>query len=186
MKRLEGTMFPVCVIAGEQGSGKSSLMTSLWQEAVRQGIVCGGFLAPGFWNQNQRSGFDLQLVHSGRVLPFCRDAEVDGWVQLRRFFFSPGAVRQGAEEVRALFSQPVGLWLVDEIGPIELQGGLWHDLFDELLQKAAAPVVVSMRPALVDQICDHFSIWQWSTFDPASQPLSPAELLRFFLNGFQA
>lgn len=181
MDRLEKPVRSISVVAGEQGSGKSSLMGALWQEAVSAGIVCGGFLAPGYWNENQRSGFDLQLVHSGQLLPFCRDVATPGWMPLRRFHFSTQALQQGEAEIRQLFSEPVGLWLIDEIGPIELQGGLWHDVFLELLTGTDAPVVVSMRPALVDDICHHFNIRQWTRVNPAGLSRPAGELLRLFL-----
>lgn len=181
MEELEKPVKMVTLVAGEQGSGKSLLMAELWQEAVRCGIMCGGFLAPGYWNENQRSGFDLKLVHSGLLLPFCRDADVPGWMPLRRFFFSPEALHQGEAEIRSLFNKPVGLWLIDEIGPIELQGGLWHDVFSELIRTTTAPVVVSMRPSLVDDICHYFNISKWNQVNPADQPLSAGELFQLLL-----
>ncbi|PKP17676.1 MAG: hypothetical protein CVU06_12895 [Bacteroidetes bacterium HGW-Bacteroidetes-22] len=148
----------VYVVAGEQGSGKSTLMMQLLQEARGHGLRCGGFLARGYWNNNKRTGFDLQLIDSGHLLPFCRDNQLPGWEPLRRFFFSPEALQAGIREMKAMRNQEIDLWLIDEIGPIELKGALWHDFFFDLIRNHRVPVVVSMRPALIEEICNYFEI----------------------------
>lgn len=148
----------VHIIAGEQGSGKSTLMKQLLHSARSAGILCGGFIAIGFWRGDTRSGFDLMLVSSGRVLPFCRDQQQEGWIPLRRFFFSPETLATGIEEISVAMDQPTGLWLIDEIGPIDLEGKLWHDTFRKLLQATNAPVIVTIRPAMVNNVISHFGI----------------------------
>ncbi len=146
------------IIAGDQGSGKSTLMVQLLQEARLQQLRCGGFLAKGYWHCNKRSGFDLQLIDSGRVFPFCRDKQLPGWQPLRRFFFSQDALQAGIIEMTSIREHKIDLWLIDEIGPIELKGGLWHDLFADLVKNHEAPMVVSMRPDLAEEICRYFEI----------------------------
>lgn len=148
----------VHIIAGDQGSGKSTLMMHLLWEARLLQLRCGGFLALGYWHNNKRSGFDLQLIDSGRVLPFCRDNQLPGWEPLRRFFFSRDALQAGIGELTSLRDRNIDLWLIDEIGPIELKGGLWHGVFSHLVKNHKVPLVVSMRPALIEEICRYFEI----------------------------
>ncbi|MDD2965681.1 MAG: nucleoside-triphosphatase [Bacteroidales bacterium] len=145
-------------IAGEQGSGKSSLMYKIFDEALSRGITCGGFIAKGFWRQDSRSGFDLHLLASGRVLPFCRDEEMPGWIKLRRFYFSATTLAAGKEEMTKSLNNPPDLWLIDEIGPIDLSGELWHDTFRTLVASEPCKLVVSVRPALVEEVTHFFNI----------------------------
>jgi len=148
----------VHIIAGEQGSGKSTLLKHLLQRALSMKILCGGFIAIGSWRGDTRSGFDLLLIHSGRIMPFCRDRQQEGWMPFRRFFFSPDTLAAGITEMNQTMTQPKGLWIIDEIGPIDLEGNLWHDTFHELLQTTEAPVVVTIRPALINDVIKHFGI----------------------------
>lgn len=145
-------------ITGEQGTGKSTLMNQIMLRAREKGITCSGFIAKGFWRDASRSGFDLMLVNSGIMLPFCRDEYQEGWIKLRRFYFSPKALEKGKEAMAMAMELDADLWLIDEIGPIDLAGDLWHDTFSLLLKTTANPVLVSVRPALTTEVAACFGV----------------------------
>jgi nucleoside-triphosphatase THEP1 len=60
------------IITGKRHSGKTTLALALVRALERSGRSVAGILAPGYWKDGLRDGFDLVNLATGRVVPLAR------------------------------------------------------------------------------------------------------------------
>ena len=149
---------PVRVITGAQGSGKSTLVCELAQRLRAAGRKPGGICAAGLLSDGRRSGFDLVDLATGRRLPLSRRG-LDGAAVTAGPF---GFFREGLEAGAAALS-PAGLAgadivFLDEVGPLELEGGGWAPDLERLLAGSRAPLVLVIREGLLPEACRRWGL----------------------------
>lgn len=147
-------------ITGESGSGKTTLMKALAARLVHRGVVAGGFLAPGKWNQGRRSGFDLLNLLTQEESPLA-SLNFQGGIQQGPFSFNEDTLKRGTQLLlQHADNQSVEILFVDEVGPLELRGGGWAKAL-MVLSDSQKPQVWSVRPGIIQEVAD-----QWN-FNPA-------------------
>lgn len=147
-------------ITGESGSGKTTLMRELSTRFIHKGVVAGGFLAPGKWEQGHRSGFSLLNLLTQEESPLA-SVEPLGSVLQGPFSFDALALQQGVQLLlKQANDQSIDILFVDEVGPLELRGGGWAPAL-KVLSASQITQVWSVRPGLITEVAR-----QWD-FDPA-------------------
>ena len=144
---------PVFIITGGRGSGKSELVIELAKFLRAAGKKPGGICAAGLWQNGTRTGFDLIDLSSGTRVPLCRRGASGGTAAAAgefRFF------KEGLETgIKALSPESLAgadAVFVDEIGPLELDGGGWAEPLEVLLENQKAPLVIVVRNSLLDRV----------------------------------
>jgi len=152
-------------LTGPIQGGKSSLAAELARVWKKQGGKAGGFLAPGLMQEGERTGFNLQRVSRDQQIPLARKTGPASWFTFRRFSFNPEAFRIGMHWLREDLQNGADLLIIDEVGPLELQGRGWRKVLDhfasvpELLQlwvvrKAVLEEFKKLWPVPEEQILD--------------------------------
>lgn len=150
---LEGTaQRTVHIITGPQGSGKTALLGEIARALRARGQRVAGFLSHVVFENGQRVGYDIELLDSGERLPLCRTVMEGAEERIGPFAFSPAGLAAGRRALAAAAAGPVDAIIVDEVGPLELQGGGWAAPVRPLLQSGGPPVVFSCRPDLPDAL----------------------------------
>jgi nucleoside-triphosphatase THEP1 len=147
------------IITGEQGSGKTSLLKALSTSLAKRGKTCGGILAHGKWEDNQRSGFDLEFIPDGKTVTLCKSAPREGWIRFRRFWFNPLAFDLGKQWLAGAIAKKPEVLILDEIGPAEMENGGWAailpGLFDEARHRL---VIVTVRTRLAEAVVERWNL----------------------------
>lgn len=150
-----GAASRVLLLTGGSGDGKTTLIRQVAASLRERGVVVGGVLAPGFWKDGNRSGFDVVDLFDGRKAPLCRRSEDNEAGQAGTpFRFLPEGLRLGREALSAarLHSRNVALVVVDEIGPLELAGEGWAPALDSLVEQWRGPMIWVVRRDLVQKV----------------------------------
>ncbi|RLD66519.1 MAG: hypothetical protein DRJ29_17530 [Bacteroidetes bacterium] len=148
----------IFLITGTIQGGKTSYLIELAELLRKRGLSVGGFLAPGTFESGERSGFKLKNILSGVEIPMASTKETAGWFKYRRFWFNPDAFIQGMEWIRKIMPDEPQVVVIDEVGPMELEGSGWSEIL-EFLSSTSVPVQLwSVREKLIEEVIQRWDI----------------------------
>jgi len=142
----------VFIITGGRGAGKSTLVLSLAESLCGRGVCVGGISAPGFWEDGRRGGFDLVDLRTSQRRLLCRRDGPGHWAVQGSFRFAPEAFSFGLQALADASRHDVDVLMVDEVGPLELQGRGWAPQLDLLARERRKPMLWVVREHLVDDV----------------------------------
>jgi nucleoside-triphosphatase THEP1 len=146
----------VFLLTGEQGSGKTTFLTALASALIDRGIIVGGFTAPVVVESDQRIGYDLVSVHNGERRVLCRTSGIASEIAAGPYKFDPAMITWGSSLM--LDSPDTIVYLLDEIGPLELTGGGWSDALHKIISRNQGIVILSVRTSLVDEVIGRWNL----------------------------
>jgi nucleoside-triphosphatase THEP1 len=140
------------------GVGKTTVAERVAGLALRQGIACGGLLAPALKNRcGQKAGiWGVEVASGERRLLARTDGELGG-PTIGPYSFDAGALAWARDVIlEAMGSQD--LVIVDEIGKLEL----WRDeglapVLPRLAAGEAGQALVLVRESLLDELQDRLA-----------------------------
>ncbi|MDY0212143.1 MAG: nucleoside-triphosphatase [Desulfuromonadaceae bacterium] len=156
---------PVFILTGGRGSGKTAALQMLSSEITRKNLRVCGILARGLWHHGQRSGFDIVDINTGVQTPLCRrDIPATG-VQSGSFQFHAAGLAAGKTILQRAATARADVVIIDEVGPLELRGEGWAKELEELLKKQPCPLVLSVRPSLVETVARYWGVTPAAVWD---------------------
>jgi len=160
---------PVFILSGAQGIGKTTKLAEVVRFLRSDGIEPWGFLSPVVRQGEDRSGYDLQLLHDDTTVPLARRV-ADGNTLAGPFTFYEDAIRAGRAALAASNSRACPLVIVDEVGPLEMRGQGWTPSLLPLIIARTCPLLLVVRPSLVNDVCSRWNlepveIWDASVTD---------------------
>jgi nucleoside-triphosphatase THEP1 len=141
----------VLLLTGEPGSGKTLALQALLEDLSTAGILAGGILAPGTYTDCGQKDYGLELVPRNTVYRLSSRTAYPGWQAIGGFFFNPEAVSAGLRHLSSLARKKYSLYLLDEIGPFELDGRVWAPAIPGLLRRGL-PMIWTVRPRILEQV----------------------------------
>jgi nucleoside-triphosphatase THEP1 len=147
----------IIVLTGDIGSGKTTLLKEvcLGGSAPAAGRPKGdrpplaGFLSLRVLGGPRTEGYDLLDIRDGTLRPFLRRTRNPGGERIGDYAVLGGGLDYANATIRG--SRPSDLLVVDELGPLELDGrGFWPSL-SEVLQDRGRRFLVVVRTGLVDR-----------------------------------
>ncbi|MFA6317430.1 MAG: nucleoside-triphosphatase [Elusimicrobiota bacterium] len=139
----------VVIITGSRGEGKSKLVGELAEALAASGLSVGGIHAPGYWEGGKRAGFDIVDLATGERRALCRAGGKEGGQVQGKFRFSDEGIAFGLKALETALEKGADVIVVDEVGPLELQGRGWAPALDSLAAGRRKPMVWVVRPELV-------------------------------------
>ncbi|MGQ9700092.1 MAG: nucleoside-triphosphatase [Candidatus Bipolaricaulaceae bacterium] len=136
------------IVTGPIGSGKTQLILALAENLRRKGIAIAGVASPRVLQGGETVGYLVQDLQSGKEVPLC-SLNPPG-VRFRRFFFSPEALAF-ANAVLTQAARQAEVIVVDEVGPLELDGGGFAPGL-RLSFSSPAFLLLTVRPPLVEEV----------------------------------
>lgn len=155
----------VWLISGESGEGKTTRLLALAEKCRSRGFKVGGIAAVGEWSDGEREGFDILDLDSGKREPLCR-REVESETRAGPFGFFAQGIDFGTRCLSMDCTAESDVVFVDELGPLEKEGGGWSVPVRDLLTTEKELVLV-VRRRLVDEIARIFAV----VFDDADEDL---------------
>ena len=146
----------VFIITGEQGAGKTTKLTEIIEllKPVIPNIF--GFYAIGEWEDGLRKLFHIVDIQKGESHLLCtrkgRTTNSRG-----AFVFFQQTIEKGEKIVLEGINQKGGLAIIDEIGRFEVEGKVWYNVFNKLLNNNF-PVLITVRKNMLEKVIRYFGI----------------------------
>jgi len=145
----------IVILTGDVGSGKTTLLAGLLKSLSPTSPAPDGFLGVRVFEENQMLGYDLLPLRDGRRLPFLRRAEGAGSAAVGPWRLFDLSLAAAAEIIRT--SRPNALLVVDELGPLELEGGGHWPALAAVLDQPGRRFLFVIREACLDGFMRNFA-----------------------------
>jgi len=151
---------PLVIITGAIGQGKSTFTAGVVESLISGGMKISGFLAVGVQTEGRRIGFDLVDPVTGRRTELCRETGSAESMRVGKYFFSAEGLSMGFELLDPEKTSGVSLILIDEVGPLELNGKGWAPAIERLCERVNLPLLWVVRETVVQE-----AVKRWKTGD---------------------
>ncbi len=169
---------PIFIISGKQGEGKTTLLMQVTALLKKQQIALSGFAAKGYWKNGQRDAFDLTDLQSGKTIPLCtRNIN-----NKHGFIFRMDALQYGSLLLKPSHSKNKILFVIDEVGKMELKGEVWFLALHDLLKKGNNPILITVRDQFVEQIVKKFGLTNSKIFQLPVLPKTVVKEILIVMN----
>ncbi|MBE0712746.1 MAG: hypothetical protein IH583_10210 [Candidatus Aminicenantes bacterium] len=141
----------ILVLSGPVHGGKTTFLERSLARWASHGLAPDGFLSVAVTGARGATGYDLLELKTGRRRPYLRREGEPGVERIGPFFFVPSTL----ERARSIIGEadPRELLIVDEVGPLELQGGgLWPVLREALSRPGLRCLLVVREEILKDVV----------------------------------
>ena len=155
----------IFLLKGAVQGGKTAFLSAMTELFQKEGITVGGFLSPGKVSEGKRSGFDLRQIGTGTQVNMAGLQEKEHWFKYRRFWFNPMAFAQGEIWMEESLKNKDRVLVIDEVGPMELEGRGWAGLLDRLVKHNKMLQLWSVREQLVSQVLEQWFIGSTQVID---------------------
>lgn len=135
---------------GEKHCGKTTSAAKLVETARGEGFNVAGLLAPALYRNGELSGFDAIDLRNETRAPLAKRSTDAG--KTERFTFLPEGLKLGNAALSATAAKSANLVIVDEFGPLELDGRGWRENVDSLLASSGALILLVVRQELANAV----------------------------------
>ncbi len=111
----------IFLLSGPVGGGKTSFLRRILSLLNSTRIPLSGFFAERVFEGGDLAGYDLVEAAILRRHPFLRKSGGEGRERIGPFFVDPDGLRWAEAAISG--SPPSSLLVVDELGPLEIEGG---------------------------------------------------------------
>ena len=168
------------LLCAASGLGKTTYLCEQLARLAAQGRSVGGVAAPAVFEQGRRVGYDLLNLRSGVRQPLARAVGMDsaavfsaaGAPAAGRYRFADTGLQAGNEAIIRAVREGLDITAIDEVGPLELQGGGWTPGLEFALQacRPGQRLIITVRPSLADKLPAHFPASVWATQTRVAPP----------------
>jgi nucleoside-triphosphatase THEP1 len=135
---------------GEKHCGKTTSAANLVEIARAEGFNIAGILAPSIYNDSKLIGFDTLNLRNENRAPLAR-REINT-SNTGPFTFIADGLKLGKDALSADATKSADLVIIDEFGPLELNGKGWRKNVDSLLTTNNAVILLVIRQELADEV----------------------------------
>lgn len=164
-------MNQIYILTAPSGIGKTTFCRALVEHARAAGWDVAGLLSPAVFENGIKTGILAENLRTGEARPLAQLSTLKAQpiifnLELGQWLFSPFTLDWGNEIYAA--SLPCDLFVVDELGPLELiRGEGWGNALEALREATYKVGVVVIRPELVETALQTFHITQVVTIEPS-------------------
>ncbi len=135
---------------GEKHSGKTTSAANFARTARDEGFNVAGLLAPSLYCNGRLIGFDALDLGNEKRTPLARRQTNPG--ESGRFALATDGLKFGNAALSAEATKSADLIIVDEFGPLELNGQGWRKNVDSLLASSDAVILLVVRRELAGEV----------------------------------
>ncbi|MCF7945347.1 MAG: hypothetical protein K9L24_00630 [Spirochaetia bacterium] len=146
----------ILIITGGINSGKSSLAAELVKKLYMRNIHVGGVKTKSVYDSKHKNGYVLcsidEKIEETAVHEDINKLDGDSFFQRGRFYFSESVYARLNTHVMREIESGISCFLIDELGPVELNKQGHYDMFHTLLGESGLSIVVVVRNSLLLQV----------------------------------
>lgn len=159
----------VFILTGAQGSGKTTLLGKLIPLIRERGRTVAGIRAPVVIDNGVRSGYNVEDIRTGDMLPLCRTGKRNAVVSTGPFGFDREGLRFGSSALSLNAVAQRDVVIVDELGPLELTGSGWAPAIRPLLESYDGTLLLVVRPDSLQKILKRWNLTPVAVWEPDGQ-----------------
>ncbi|HSV88182.1 MAG TPA: nucleoside-triphosphatase [Bacteroidales bacterium] len=148
----------VILLTGQKGKGKTTLSLKLAAVLKEMGFTVDGIVAPEIVENGERTGYMIQSVITGQTMPLARKVNSSSGFQTIPFVFEEAALNFGKSILEVPRVESADLVILDEAGPLELNGEGWASTFTNVIARRNKPTLVIVRPSLVEKFIEKWNL----------------------------
>ena len=134
------------MLTGRKHSGKTTAAGRLARQVRSKGFRVAGLLAPSVYKDNRLVGFGAVDLMRDKQIDLANRRIATG--KRGRWAFTEAGLKLGKAALNPSAASSADLIIVDEFGPLELDGRGWRKEVDLLLSSTDVPVVLVVRQEL--------------------------------------
>ena len=167
----------VYFISGEKGQGKTTFTKKVVNLLKAENYKLYGFTAATKNYNYGRVAYHLEDVNSGRTRLLCNTNKQPDDVVLGKFAFKKEGVSFGEKIISEGLKkeEKTAIYIIDEVGWLELKGNGWDKIFRELLSKSAE-IVCTTRTSYINHIITNYKLQNFCIFNILNT--NPGELVQ--------
>ncbi len=151
-------MINVFIVTGERNKGKSSYLSRLYIFLKDYKLKIGGFISPGKLSESGNKDFVLQLLNEKSIMHLASREYHRAYEQFGAFFFNQEAIKKGDSIIESELKKKYDVFILDEIGPMELSGKVWHDTLRRILAMHTGILIISVRKEMLKKVIEYFGL----------------------------
>jgi len=148
----------IILLTGQKSKGKTTLSLKLATWIKEVGFTVDGIVAPEIVENGERMGYMVQSIATGQKMPLARKTSIISENQKIPFEFDEAALNFGASLLERPQVAMADLVILDEAGPLELNGGGWAATFTNVIAKRNKPTLLVIRPALLEAFKEKWNL----------------------------
>lgn len=140
----------IVLVSGDRRAGKTTLLLAAREAAQAVNLSVGGMLSIARFEDGEKIGIDVMNAASGERRSLAVFAsEPGGPIHAGHYSFDPAGMAAGFDYARA--GHTADLFIVDELGPLELRRGEgWAPVLPMIRAREFGVALVVVRPELLD------------------------------------
>jgi nucleoside-triphosphatase THEP1 len=153
------------ILTGDKGIGKTTLVSALVSELLAKEFTPGGILQPRSWDNEECTGYDIANILTKKQLPLCRINHTGTEVAVGSYSFFKDGIEHGNKALKFSGLNKCDCIIIDEVGPLELEGKGWSQSLDQITASASCPILLVVRESLCDRVTNRWkfqadSVWK--------------------------
>lgn len=148
----------IFLLTGEVQSGKSQFLQKFVELCKMKHLTIGGFIAEGTFKDNKRFSFQFRDLKTNNSIPLACAEKQAGWFKYRRFYFNPEAFSTGVKILSEAIKEAADIIVLDELGPMELEGKGWRQALTSLEKNFIIPQVWVVRKRILREVKNNWQI----------------------------
>jgi nucleoside-triphosphatase THEP1 len=165
----------VVIITGDIHQGKTTFAQNVISKLLSDNIRIAGFFSVGENENGVRTGFILTEIGTERRTELCSDKKAENRLKLGRFYFNQEAIALGNEILNPANISDKQLVVIDEIGPLELNGNGWSCSIEKLSGSKTIPQLWVVRKSHVRKISRKWNIGNAWVYDISDSTAAEVE-----------
>jgi nucleoside-triphosphatase THEP1 len=167
---IEKNLLPsnkIFILTGDKGSGKTTLLTELVNEFQMRELRLSGIISPVVYKESTLVGFDVVDIQNQNRIPLCRISSERKEIKVGDFKFFGEGISFGNNALDLKNLSDCKLVIIDEVGPLELEGKGWAASLDRIINNLSCPLLLVVRESLLEKVKERWkfvfeNIWKIS------------------------
>lgn len=152
------------IITGKKGEGKTTKIEELVNLLTLEKISVNGVIAKALFVEGERNSYQAKVIADNTPEVLCTAIPTANFEQIGHFYFNSQLIKKTEDQLNKIKKDNI-VFVIDEIGPMELKGKVWSKLLNNVLSMENYTLLLSIREPLLNEIILHFNLMNTFVFN---------------------
>ena len=178
IKKDEQELPATFILTGKIGQGKTTLIEKVIEILKERKISVAGLFCPKLFEEGILKGYEVVDIRKNLRKTLMLVTDDDKKKDVGRFSIIPEGLELGLEALSVTGKDHIQLVIIDEVGPLELNGRGWAGKITDIHNIKDIRILLVVRNGLVEQVISKWNIDQCKVMDVSdNDPASVCDLI---------